>query len=659
MLPSKITARLTVFISSIMVFAAIQMYILDKWYLAPTRTHNQALPGPVIELKRSHVSSMYDTTFSSRFNLANYPPSCIYSCQDRGMINLGLLPKEKCRKTIKCQYQMGTSKPKKPAKKPSIISMRASCPSPHTIACSLPKPELCESKDISSWSFQVDMTTRIITKQYVSLNFAQGRPFVIYGVFGNIKNNMLTINSNYLPVSYLQGRCNMLYCVYEYKDGKVEEHVFSIGDETFGYCPYPSRNSQIFAAIAQRGSSHQEKEKEKEKEKENKLGSSQPNIEPVTLRLTYDHRVFTHPFQDAIEFPTVSESFPLVTGTLCTMVQNEGRDIRAWMEYHMMMGFERIIIYDNNNVLPDSLMDEILQLKHYQSPRVVRIKWHEKASVANVLNDCLFRFGYATKWMGFIDADEYLVPTANSTDVISILERRYSRTLSIRIPDVLFGPCGASKNTKFSMSQGDEKSVHATNSAFKATNATLDNGNMDDGSADHEENDEHEDQDATEETEDSEQSSKKARLVREYSYDMSLTYSRPTGSLVMEECLNQTRIKGVKAPYKTFFQTSHTAGAYGHSSSHVRLKRDVAAAEEDEYNPPHADKFLQTYHYRYQDWDSFRDKHTSKGDTTGTDRSEAEVRKMWNGARKGLRYLAPDRNNILRFLPELKKRLQD
>ena len=91
--------------------------------------------------------------------------------------------------------------------------------------------------------------------------------------------------------------------------------------------------------------------------------------------------------------------------SIVLIVKNEARYIREWLEYHFLIGVDHIYIYDN-----DSTDDIHALLTPYIKNGVVTYIFcpGQKLQIP-VYNDAIARFGKKNKWMGFIDADEFVV----------------------------------------------------------------------------------------------------------------------------------------------------------------------------------------------------------------------------------------------------------
>lgn len=95
--------------------------------------------------------------------------------------------------------------------------------------------------------------------------------------------------------------------------------------------------------------------------------------------------------------------------SLTVIVKNEAEYIIEWLEYHRMVGVKHFYIYDNDST--DNLFEKLSL--YIKSNIVTYIKWPGQVQQLAAYYDALNRYKYETKYMGFIDADEFLVPVSN------------------------------------------------------------------------------------------------------------------------------------------------------------------------------------------------------------------------------------------------------
>lgn len=93
--------------------------------------------------------------------------------------------------------------------------------------------------------------------------------------------------------------------------------------------------------------------------------------------------------------------------SICAIIKDEDRDIREWLAYHLAIGFEHVLIYDNNSRIPlrTTLKDLV------SAGLVTVVDWPlTRAQQLSAYYHALRNWGSASKWLAFIDADEFILP---------------------------------------------------------------------------------------------------------------------------------------------------------------------------------------------------------------------------------------------------------
>lgn len=89
---------------------------------------------------------------------------------------------------------------------------------------------------------------------------------------------------------------------------------------------------------------------------------------------------------------------------LCCIAKDEDLFLHEWVAYHALLGFERIVIYDNCSTVPITQL-----LGPWASHPVVRV--YRNVAESNqqaVYTDCMERYGQDFRWIAFLDVDEFL-----------------------------------------------------------------------------------------------------------------------------------------------------------------------------------------------------------------------------------------------------------
>lgn len=119
---------------------------------------------------------------------------------------------------------------------------------------------------------------------------------------------------------------------------------------------------------------------------------------------------------------------------ICTIAKNETLYIRDFCEYHINLGFDKIYIYEDNDVpeiahLVDGLPNVIVQPCNYTSNQ----------AQLEVYNDFLKHVMFS--WCAFIDVDEYI--TLQKYETIHEFINSFDTSIDvIRLPEEVFGDGG-------------------------------------------------------------------------------------------------------------------------------------------------------------------------------------------------------------------------
>ena len=125
--------------------------------------------------------------------------------------------------------------------------------------------------------------------------------------------------------------------------------------------------------------------------------------------------------------------------TLCAIAKNEGRYLQEWIEYHKMLGVEKFFIYDNESA--DNTR-EILQ-PYIDTNLVEYCYFPGKKMQLKAYANCVRKHKRHTKYLGFLDIDEFIVPIKHKT--IPDYLRSLGRFSGVQINWLVYGSGGAKK----------------------------------------------------------------------------------------------------------------------------------------------------------------------------------------------------------------------
>ena len=114
--------------------------------------------------------------------------------------------------------------------------------------------------------------------------------------------------------------------------------------------------------------------------------------------------------------------------SLVLMERNEERYLKEWLEFHLMMGADHFYVYDHG-----STDGSIEVLQPYVDKGLVElfpVEGEYLPTQISVYNDALKRAKYSTRYLAFIDTDEFLTPMRHETALAAIEDifRSYEET---------------------------------------------------------------------------------------------------------------------------------------------------------------------------------------------------------------------------------------
>ena len=89
---------------------------------------------------------------------------------------------------------------------------------------------------------------------------------------------------------------------------------------------------------------------------------------------------------------------------LCCIVKNENKYLKEYVEYYLNLGFDKIIIGDNNDILGEQVKDVV---KESEKVTIINVRGQKKIQ-CRFYEDCYKKFKDVCDWMAFFDADEFL-----------------------------------------------------------------------------------------------------------------------------------------------------------------------------------------------------------------------------------------------------------
>lgn len=127
---------------------------------------------------------------------------------------------------------------------------------------------------------------------------------------------------------------------------------------------------------------------------------------------------------------------PKYNVSVCAIFKNEARYLREWVEFNHLVGVDHFYLYNNNST--DNYLEVITP--YIESGLVTLVQWPHDQKQMEAYMDGIKRFSSETKWLGFIDIDEFIVP--RSTNSIYELLRQFEDRGSVKVYWRLYGSAG-------------------------------------------------------------------------------------------------------------------------------------------------------------------------------------------------------------------------
>lgn len=126
--------------------------------------------------------------------------------------------------------------------------------------------------------------------------------------------------------------------------------------------------------------------------------------------------------------------------SICAIFKNEAKYLKEWIEYHRIVGIDHFYLYNNNS---EDYYFEVLN-PYINSGIVTLVDWPQNHKQMECYMDCIKKRKDESKWIGFIDIDEFVVPksTHNVYDFLAKYEKNCG---SVNIYWKVFGTSGKVK----------------------------------------------------------------------------------------------------------------------------------------------------------------------------------------------------------------------
>ena len=130
--------------------------------------------------------------------------------------------------------------------------------------------------------------------------------------------------------------------------------------------------------------------------------------------------------------------------SIVAIAKNEGLYIKEWIEFHKLVGVSKFYIYDNES--SDSLKNI---LKNYiANGEVIYTYFPGKSMQLPAYNDAITRYMHKSRYMAFIDLDEFLMPSEYGKllpDIINDIVNQSIHAAGVGVTWRVFGSSGYEK----------------------------------------------------------------------------------------------------------------------------------------------------------------------------------------------------------------------
>lgn len=144
-------------------------------------------------------------------------------------------------------------------------------------------------------------------------------------------------------------------------------------------------------------------------------------------------------------------SVPKYNLSVCAIAKNEGPYFVEWIEWHRKMGVEKFYIYDNEStdstkeILTPYINSGVVEYTYFPGYRMQLAAY----------DDCLEKYRFDTKWLAFIDLDEFIVPVKDKS--IPDFLNRFENFSAIEINWLIYGSGGAKERKPGTMMERFKK----------------------------------------------------------------------------------------------------------------------------------------------------------------------------------------------------------
>ncbi len=109
--------------------------------------------------------------------------------------------------------------------------------------------------------------------------------------------------------------------------------------------------------------------------------------------------------------------------SIVAILKNEGHYLKEWIDYHLLAGVDHFYLYDNES--PDNQAEVIKP--YVEAGLVDYFPLPGKVMQMLVYNDAVKRFKFQSRYMAFIDCDEFIHPKINQAGIVEVVDEILSQ----------------------------------------------------------------------------------------------------------------------------------------------------------------------------------------------------------------------------------------
>ena len=127
--------------------------------------------------------------------------------------------------------------------------------------------------------------------------------------------------------------------------------------------------------------------------------------------------------------------------SVCLLIKDENDFLEEWLDNYWDIGVEHFYIYDNNSKIPvEETISNIKDGFYVDKCNVILFTEYNHMQY-DCYENCLINYGQESRWVGFLDTDEFVEFTDGTTDIKDFL-KEFESNLGVWIPWETYGANG-------------------------------------------------------------------------------------------------------------------------------------------------------------------------------------------------------------------------